>query len=115
MNTKYIEPVHPGEFLLSEGAGKISREVIELAAGDALVAGQVLGQLSANGHFAPYKPDAEDGSETAKCILFASVGASEEVRRGRAVVRLAEVSEALLTGLDLDAEKALAAQFIIVR
>ncbi|MEG9622067.1 head decoration protein [Pseudomonas guariconensis] len=115
MSNTYVEPVHAGEFLLSEGAGKISREAIDLAPGAALVAGQVLGQLTATGQFAPYNPDAEDGSETAKCILFASVGASEEMRRGRAVVRLAEVSEALLTGLDLDAEKSLAAQFIIVR
>ncbi|MGM7284491.1 head decoration protein [Pseudomonas guariconensis] len=115
MSNTYVEPVHAGEFLLSEGAGKISREAIDLAPGAALVAGQVLGQLTATGQFAPYNPEAEDGSETAKCILFASVGASEEMRRGRAVVRLAEVSEALLTGLDLDAEKSLASQFIIVR
>ncbi|MEF0146183.1 head decoration protein [Pseudomonas guariconensis] len=115
MSNTYVEPVHAGEFLLSEGAGKISREAIDLAPGAALVAGQVLGQLTATGQFAPYNPEAEDGSETAKCILFASVGASEEMRRGRAVVRLAEVSEALLTGLDPAGEKALAAQFIIVR
>lgn len=37
MSKTYVEPVHAGEFLLSEGAGKISREVIELAPGDALV------------------------------------------------------------------------------
>lgn len=115
MSNTYVEPVHAGEFLLSEGPGKISREVIELAPGNALVAGQILGQLTATAQFAPYSPEAEDGSETAKCVLFAAVGASEEVRRGRAVVRLAEVSESLLTGLDPDAEKALAAQFIIVR
>lgn len=115
MSKTYVEPVHAGEFLLSEGAGKISREVIELAPGAALVAGQLLGQLTASGQFAPYNPEAADGSETAKCILFAPVGESDVARRGRAVVRLAEVSEGLLTGLDLDAEKALAAQFIIVR
>ena len=33
MSKTYVEPVHAGEFLLSEGAGKISREVIELAPG----------------------------------------------------------------------------------
>jgi len=115
MSNTYVEPVHAGEFLLSEGAGKISREAIDLAPGEALVAGQILGLVTATGHFAPYNPDAEDGSETAKCVLFASVGASDVLRRGRAVVRLAEVTEGLLTGLDLDAEKALAAQFIIIR
>jgi len=115
MSKTYVEPVHAGEFLLSEGAGKISREAIALAAGVALPAGQVLGQITASGLFAPYDPEAEDGSELAKCILFAGVPSSEEQRRGRAVVRLAEVTESLLTGLDLDAEKALATHFIIIR
>lgn len=115
MSSIQQEPVHAGEFLLSEGAGKISREVINVAAGSALVAGQVLGLVTATGEFVAYDPAAEDGSETAVCILFAPLGESETVRRGRAVVRLAEVSEALLTGLDADAEKALAAHFIILR
>jgi len=109
------EPVHAGEFLLSEGAGKISREAINVVAGEALMAGQLLGLVTAAGEFAPYNPAAEDGSEHAVCILFASLGQSDVSRRGRAVVRLAEVSEASLTGLDADAEKALAAHFIIVR
>ncbi|UVJ45536.1 head decoration protein [Pseudomonas sp. LS1212] len=115
MSNIHREPVHAGEFLLSEGSGKISREAINVVAGPALLAGQVLGMVTATGEFAPYNPVAEDGSENAACILFSSIGESEVVRRGRAVVRLAEVSENLLTGLDLDAEKALATHFIIVR
>lgn len=109
------ESVHAGEFLLSEGNGNISREAIAVAAGAALVAGQVLGQVAATGEFAAYAPDAEDGTEKAVCILFASLGVSDVTRRGRAVVRIAEVSEALLTGLDLDAEKALNDKQIIIR
>lgn len=109
------EPVHAGEFLLSEGAGKISREAINVAAGPGLVAGQVLGLITASSEFTAYDPTAEDGSEKAVCILYASLGESETIRRGRAVVRLAEVSEALLTGIDADAEQALAAHFIILR
>ena len=109
------EPVHAGEFLLSEGAGKISREAINVVAGPPVMAGQVLGMVAATGEFGPYNPAAEDGSENAACILFASLSESDVTRRGRAVVRLAEVSEVLLTGLDPDAEKALAANFIIVR
>lgn len=114
MNIKK-EPVHAGEFLLSEGAGSISRESINVAAGAALEPGQVLGLVSATGEFAPYSPAAEDGSETAVAILFGPLGESDVVRRGRAVVRLAEVSEAHLTGLDPDAEKALAGHHLIVR
>ena len=109
------EPIHAGEFLLSEGAGNISRESINVAAGHALDPGQILGLVTATGEFAPYTPTAEDGSETAVAILFGPLGESDVVRRGRAVVRLAEISEAHLTGLDLDAEKALAAHFLIVR
>lgn len=115
MSTIHQEPVRAGEFLLSEGAGKISREAINIAAGPALVAGQLLGLVTATGEFAPYDPASEDGTENAVCILFAPLGESDVSRRGRAVVRLAEVTEALLTGVDVDAEKALAEHFIILR
>lgn len=109
------EPIHAGEFLLSEGAGNISRETINVAAGPALDPGQVLGLVTLTGEFAPYNPTAEDGSQAAVAILFGSLGESDVVRRGRAVVRLAEVSEVHLTGLDADAEKDLATHFLIVR
>jgi hypothetical protein len=109
------EPIHAGEFLLSEGAGNISRETINVAAGPALNPGQVLGLVTATGEFVPYSPTAEDGSQAAVAILFGSLGESDVVRRGRAVVRLAEVSEVHLTGLDAEAEKDLAAHFLIVR
>jgi len=107
--------MHAGEFLLSEGTGNISREAINVAAGPALEPGQILGLVTATGQFAPYNPTAEDGSENAQAILYGPLGESDVVRRGRAVVRLAEVSEACLTGFDLAAEKALASHFVIVR
>lgn len=109
------EPIHAGEFLLSEGAGNISRESINVAAGPALYPGQILGLVTATSEFAPYSPAAEDGTQAAVAILFGPLGESDVVRRGRAVVRLAEVSEAHLTGLDADAEKDLAAHFLIIR
>ncbi|MGY2957549.1 hypothetical protein ACVWWT_002781 [Pseudomonas sp. TE6349] len=115
MSSIQQEPVHAGEFLLSEGPGKISREAINVAAGSALVAGQLLGLVTASGEFTAYNPAAQDGSEKAVCILYASLGESDITRRGRAVVRLAEVHETLLTGVDADAEQALAAHFIILR
>jgi hypothetical protein len=110
-----LEPMHAGEFLLSEGEGNISREAINVAAGPALEPGQILGLITLTGEFAPYEPTAEDGSENAVAILYGPLGQSDVVRRGRAVVRLAEVSEAHLTGLDPAAEKALATRFLIVR
>ncbi len=110
-----IESMHAGEFLLSEGAGTISREAINVAAGPALEPGQILGLITATGEFMPYQPTAEDGTENAIAILYGPLGQSDVVRRGRAIVRLAEVSEAHLTGLDPAAEKALAAHSVIVR
>ncbi|WP_095152531.1 head decoration protein [Pseudomonas sp. Irchel s3b5] len=114
MTVKY-ETLHAGEFLLSEGAGKISRESILVAAGAALNAGQVLGLIAASNEFAPYDPVAVDGTEVAACILYGPLGESTEERRASAVVRLAEVSEVHLIGLDAEAEVSLAAQFVIVR
>ena len=109
------ESMHAGEFLLSEGAGNISREAINVAAGPALEPGQILGLVTASGEFAPYKATAEDGTENAVAILYGPLSESDVVRRGRAIVRLAEVSEAHLTGLDPAAEKALNTQHVIVR
>lgn len=109
------ESMHAGEFLLSEGAGNISREAINVAAGPALEPGQILGLVTASGEFSPYKATAEDGTENAVAILYGPLSESDVVRRGRAIVRLAEVSEAHLTGLDPAAEKALNNQHVIVR
>jgi hypothetical protein len=109
------EPIHTGEFLLSEGAGNISRETINVAAGPALNSGQVLGLVTTSGEFAPYDPAAEDGTQAAVAILYGPLGESDIVRRGRAVVRLAEVSEVHLTGLDPEAEKDLVTHFLVVR
>ena len=109
------ESMHAGEFLLSEGAGNISREAINVAAGPALEPGQILGLVTASGEFAPYKATAEDRTENAVAILYGPLSESDVVRRGRAIVRLAEVSEAHLTGLDPAAEKALNNQHVIVR
>lgn len=109
------EPMHAGEFLLSEAPGTISREAINVAPGPALEPGQVLGLISLTGEFAPYDPLAEDGTENAVAVLYGPLGESDVTRRGRAVVRLAEISEAHLAGLDPAAEKALATHFLIVR
>lgn len=110
-----IESMHAGEFLLFEGAGNISRDAINVAAGPALEPGQILGLVTASSEFAPYQPTAGDGTENAVAILYGPLGESDVARRGRAIVRLAEVSKAHLTGLDPAAEKALAAHFVIVR
>ena len=59
------DSMHAGEFLLSEGAGNISREAINVAAGAAVEPGQILGLITLTSEFAPYNPTAEDGTENA--------------------------------------------------
>lgn len=110
------EGFHAGEFLLSEGAGSISREQVTLAATDvALPAGQVLGIVTASGEYAPYDNAATDGSEVAAAILYAPKPASTGPQAATVVARLAEVIDVALTGLDSAARADLKARNIIIR
>jgi hypothetical protein len=113
------EGSHTAEFLLTEGNGYISREEITLASGDALPSGQLLGIITASGKYAPYNP-ADTGQEAtgtavAVGILYAPVEASTDDRDGVAIIRLAEVAEAKLTGLTAAARADLATRQIIIR
>lgn len=109
------EKNHAGEFLVSEGNGEISREVITIASGQDLPAGQVIAKLTAGGEYVAYDNVGSDGSEVAAGILFEAVDASAAATKGLGIVRLAEVNEALLTDSDDDAKTDLAALNIIVR
>ena len=109
------EPARTGEHILSEANGTLSREVITLAAGPALPAGQVLGRITASGKLAAYDNAATDGSETAVMVLYSAVSESTGDRAGVASARHTEVIGSLLTGLDAAAIVDLAAQQIIVR
>lgn len=109
-------------FLVSEASGMYrSRDVGTVAAGatPGLLAGTILGQLTAGGNFVAYDPGAATGAEDIAGILFeAAVGTVERT----VVVRDCEVNGAHLiyqAGAD-DAAKAtanaaLAALGIIVR
>ncbi len=44
--TVTTEPTHPGEFLLNEGEGTISRESVNLLTGENLVSGTILGKIT---------------------------------------------------------------------
>ena len=114
MSPIYTQGVQTGEFLVSEGQGRISREPIIVEAGDALPAGQILGTLG-TGKYAPYDNAANTGAEVASAVLYGPLAASTADRPALAIVRLAEVAEALLTGFDAGARDDLAEQFVIVR
>jgi head decoration protein D len=83
---------YAGEFIVSEGNGSISREVITVLSGETLEAGAVLGKITASGKYKALDPAAVDGSEAAAAILYDGVDASAADTEGVAIVRLAEVN-----------------------
>jgi Bacteriophage lambda head decoration protein D len=91
---------YAGEFVVSEGNGRISRETITVLSGETLEAGAVLGKVTASGKYKALDPAAVDGSEIAAGILYDAVDASAADAEGVAIVRLAEVNAAELVWPD---------------
>jgi len=85
------EGMHAGEFIASEANGSRSREVVTIDTGD-LVAGQVLGVITASGKYVAFNQDAVDGSEVAAAILYDNTDASTADQEAVAIVRDAEVN-----------------------
>jgi Bacteriophage lambda head decoration protein D len=83
---------YAGEFLVSEGNGRISRETITVLSGQTLQTAAVLGKVTASGKYKALDPAAVDGSEAAVGILYDAVDASAADAEGVAIVRLAEVN-----------------------
>jgi hypothetical protein len=102
---------HTGEFLQSEANGTRSRDVVsvDVPASTTLQAGQVLGQLSATGHYVPYDSSKSDGSEAASGVLYDTVvneAAAPATLEATVITCDAEVKAAALTwgtGMDDDA------------
>jgi hypothetical protein len=90
------EGPYAGEFLVSEGNGRISRDTITVLSGQTLQPGAVLGKVTASGKYKALAPAADDGSEAAAAILYGAVDASGGDAEGVAVLRLAEVNAAEL-------------------
>lgn len=109
------ESARAGEFILSEGNGKISRERIVIAAGNNLKAGTVVGKITASDKHKNYDNGAADGSESADGILYADVNATDGDMPGVMVARLAEVNSSLLIGSDADGLADLEAKHVIAR
>ena len=70
------EGVYPAEFIISEAQGTRSRDVGTLASGNNLVAGAVLGIVTASGKYAEHDPAQTDGTEDAVAVLYADIDAS---------------------------------------
>ena len=110
-----IEGKRAGEFLLSEGNGAISREQVTLITGQNLVAGTVLGKITASSKYTAYADGAVDGSEVAAAILYDNVDAGLTDMNAVVIARDAEVSSAMLTGSDANGVADLASIGIIIR
>jgi len=109
------EGMHAGEFLISEGNGFISRDVITVVSGQNLAAGAVVGKITATGKYAAYNDGAADGTETAAGILFDAVDASAADAEGVIINKDAEVNGDELTGSDANGIADLLALGIKVR
>lgn len=87
-------------FVLSEGNGKISRDVVTIASGAGkLEAGTVLGRITASENYVA-SPEAEvvgkEGAETAMAVLAYRVDATSEDVEAVVIARHAEVKEPML-------------------
>jgi hypothetical protein len=73
--TALTEGRHPGEFIISELPGALSRDAVSVTvpAATTLSAGTVLGQISGSGKYAMYDDAKSDGLETACAVLYADL------------------------------------------
>lgn len=112
-----------GAFIKSEANGDLSREAIVIVSGSGkLLAGTVLGKITASGKYKPYDNDNADGSQTAAAILVYDVDATSADVTTVGIVRLAEVwtnrlqwAASVLTGEKAPAYTELATALVIVR
>jgi hypothetical protein len=74
--TELQEGRYAGEFVVSEGNGRISRETMTVLSGQSLQAGAVLGKVTASGKYKALNPAASDGSQAAAGVLYDAVDAS---------------------------------------
>lgn len=92
--TTYTEPARPLEFLIQEDP-HLSRERITIAAAaSAMVAGTVVGRITASGKYAIYDNGASDGTEVAAGILCYDVPDSASDQEAVIIERLAAVKSA---------------------
>ena len=90
--TKLTEGSHAGEFLVSEANGSRSRDAVVVVSGQNLVAGAIVGVVTASGKIAEYDNAAVDGTEVAAGVLFEAVDASAADANGVVVLRDAEIN-----------------------
>jgi hypothetical protein len=81
------EGTRAGEAIISEANGTRSRGEITVLSGQNLVAGAVIGKVTASGKYKVYTVGAADGSENAVAILFDAVDATSADTTGVILAR----------------------------
>lgn len=95
--TVLTEGRHAAEFVISEANHMRSRGTVTIAASQTLLAGAVLGKVTANGEHKVLAPGGADGTENAAAILLYPVTTGVGVTaKAAAIVRDAEVNGKLL-------------------
>ena len=92
-----VEGIHTGEYLVSEVNTNLSRNTGVLITGQNLVAGTLLGIITASGKFTRHAHGAADGSEDVAGILYDNVDATNADTTVVYTKRLAVVRESSLT------------------
>lgn len=102
---------HTGGFLIREGNGDISRDVVTVAKHSlTYTSGTVLAEVSISGKYARYDNGASDGTQTAKAVLWDDVDATANDAAGVVIARLATINKAeLVFRNDQDADDKAAA------
>lgn len=119
--TTLTETGHAAGFILSEAMGQRSRENVTLVSGAVVLAGQVLGIITATGKYDKYDNQDSDGTEAAKAISINDADATDGDITIAVIARDAEVNGdelVYLTASPTDETAAatdLLAQGIIVR
>lgn len=116
------EGKHAGEYLVWEASPIASRETVTLVSGQNLVAGTVLGQITASKKYTQHSPAAADGSQNAVAVLYDNVNATAGDKKAVITARLTAVNGSEITwpsGITTPqmtaAQASLAAQFIVIR
>jgi biotin carboxylase len=120
------EQRHPGEFVLTEANGRLSRDEITIASGSGVIyPGHVLGMITGSGEYKPAMLVASDsdGAQVASAIALYGCDATSSSQTISAITREAEVNGNTLVyhaSIDTAAHRAekiadLASKHIIVR
>ena len=114
MSTTMQQRTRAGGFIQSEANWSRSRDRVTIEGGSGgagkLVAGTVLGKITASGKYVPSPHSASDGSQTAIAILFDDVDATLDDVVATVIARATEVRAADLIydpSVDNDDKKAL--------